>query len=1120
MLGLISAFCLSVSAEDVLVDKTSLVANTKDAWHGTNTYGSGVEHYYGSLTEVEDKPLWQTVENLPAGRYSVEVKVSANVANWAGWAATLVEGEEVGYVYLSSDGTEKTTTLEGHNNGSKGLVSGQPFTYTIEDVAVAEGGSAEIGIIISKKVVNWFTIQCVKFTQKAGETELIAVRKSELSDKITEASAVENPSSDLTKAISSAQNLVSNPTKLADFDNAIKLLTNLIAANDKYASVAEATIDNPVETDFVTNGTFDSNIAGWTSTTGAKNNGTASNQTGAFTGKFWENWNGAAYTGKMYQYINVPNGVYKLKIAAFTSNGTPSNLFVYANEDKVNLTSDAPTAYEVLTEVKNAEIEIGLNIASGSTWCGIDNVSLTYYGNADINVLRLGSIVSAYNSTLSEANGLLSSDMDAAAKSALQKAITDNTVTVTSSTTAEELNTAKGNLETAITNANTAIAVYSKKQAASTLIAKGAGADMTSLIVNNSFEDGLTSWTQSGMGIQNNTSVEQKDGSKYAESWQPNGNRNVSQVLILPQGQYKLTVHQRTRNLVSAAAYVGGTESAFPNNDSETDVDVVFYNEDWAEVTIGAKATGNGAASSWFAVDNFRLTYVAADLPSITASTGKMNSSVAAAQTSAFATYSSEKTYANYLAAKDAKDAADASIKVYAEVETYLTKAADLDTDGKTVYNKAIETISAAYTNEELTEFTDEQKADLDAALVAAAKAQTSIPSDMTLAIANPNFDGNVKGWTDEFSGKLNHGFQNNATYGTIKQFMECWAGQWSGATAPYVLPDGKLSQVITDLPAGKYTLTADVIATQQNAGQEGYVGSHAEETGIYLFAGETKSDALSIEGSAANHSVSVEINFAGGDLEIGIMADNTNCNWMVMDNVTLKLTGVYEEPVSTPTLTYTHSVSAPDASDEETEITYVRNIASVNKWQSLCVPFSIDAASAAEQGVILAEVTMATQVGDEIVVSIAKVTTGKTTSNSPCLIAATSSYTGSFKTNSTIGAPTTTYAAYPAGNFCCLMDGNAKKGISGSYVMSGGLLRQVQNSEASLPSNHWYLTPNDPSAKVRINAIGFDDEEATGIAAAIAESMNAKSYSINGVEVNANAKGLIIKDGKKVLVK
>ena len=152
--------------------------------------------------------------------------------------------------------------------------------------------------------------------------------------------------------------------------------------------LSDASATNGVMTDFVVNGTFDSGIGGWSRTGSFKNNQTANNQSGAFTGNFYENWNGNALVNKMYQTIsNIPNGTYKLKIAAFVNTLANPNesQYVFANNDKVYLTTGDPTSYEVWTVVENNSVEIGLEqTTETANWMGIDNVSLTYYGPGDV----------------------------------------------------------------------------------------------------------------------------------------------------------------------------------------------------------------------------------------------------------------------------------------------------------------------------------------------------------------------------------------------------------------------------------------------------------------------------------------------------------------------------------------------------------------------------------------------------------------------------------------------------------------------------------------------------------------------------------------------------------------
>ena len=178
--------------------------------------------------------------------------------------------------------------------------------------------------------------------------------------------------------------------------NAFAVDEEILAANT--AKVEGATAENPIATDFVVNGTFDNEVAPWQTTTGAQNKALATNQQGAFTGRFYENWNPSPYVGKMYQTIeNIPNGVYELKICAFVNVFDGNCQYVYANEAKTNLTTGAPTAYSVFVEVTTNTIEVGLEQTEAKTeWMGIDNISLTYFGaEATIDDARFGSYIKA-----------------------------------------------------------------------------------------------------------------------------------------------------------------------------------------------------------------------------------------------------------------------------------------------------------------------------------------------------------------------------------------------------------------------------------------------------------------------------------------------------------------------------------------------------------------------------------------------------------------------------------------------------------------------------------------------------------------------------------------------------
>ena len=175
-----------------------------------------------------------------------------------------------------------------------------------------------------------------------------------------------------------------------DINNAVKSL------NNKIAELVDP--ENPVDmTSNIVNPDFNGEtISGWTSTTKAQNNGTANNVADdpatnpdkAFDGKFYENWNPSAYTGKMYQEVkDLPNGVYKCSLAAFVQtldlkNAVNQKQYVYFNDTKLPLTTTNAKVYTKCIDVANNTIEMGLAQDSAiANWMGLDNAKIEYYGS-------------------------------------------------------------------------------------------------------------------------------------------------------------------------------------------------------------------------------------------------------------------------------------------------------------------------------------------------------------------------------------------------------------------------------------------------------------------------------------------------------------------------------------------------------------------------------------------------------------------------------------------------------------------------------------------------------------------------------------------------------------------
>lgn len=190
----------------------------------------------------------------------------------------------------------------------------------------------------------------------------------------------------------------------AVYNNTASTVEELTAATEsakkKIANNIELnyTPSNPLnmDEDYVINYEFgDASL--WEYTTGAQNHGTATNKVSEagrdgsyyFSGTFWENWNPGTFTGKLYrQMTQMPHGVYRLELAAFTNSGYGS--YIYLNGDSTEVTYGSPEAYEVITLVEETDtVEVGLKVVYPANWVGIDNCHLTYYGNSDASFAYL-----------------------------------------------------------------------------------------------------------------------------------------------------------------------------------------------------------------------------------------------------------------------------------------------------------------------------------------------------------------------------------------------------------------------------------------------------------------------------------------------------------------------------------------------------------------------------------------------------------------------------------------------------------------------------------------------------------------------------------------------------------
>ena len=452
---LFMSMLFGVSAFAADIDKTDKVGTSKEAWNApggpVNIDGISMPEKYEETTATLGDVMWQTVEGLDNGTYTVELWANARYTAGRGFESAATDGQ-LECTFLFANNVEISIPVvfnpDLNNNTS----------HVLEGVEVTDG-TLKMGMTKKADGSNWHTIQIKSLTLHASDDAALASAKADLQAAIDAAAAVSPATEALTAAIAVAQGVLETATTPEEVLAAVAPLqaATVLAVNTN--AVAGATVAAPVVTNFVVNGTFDSTTAPWKCTTGAQNQALASNQTGAFTGNFFENWNPSNYTGKIYQVVeNIPNGLYELSICAFASVYDGTAQYVYANADKTYLVAGAPTAYTVRTTVTDNKIEVGLEqTAAVNNWMGIDNVSLKYFGEVSGDYA-----LELYKGTKAAAEALLGEKMSPEAKAALEAALAAEV----DETSEEALIAAEAALQEAITAANVSINLYASNKAA------------------------------------------------------------------------------------------------------------------------------------------------------------------------------------------------------------------------------------------------------------------------------------------------------------------------------------------------------------------------------------------------------------------------------------------------------------------------------------------------------------------------------------------------------------------------------------------------------------------------------------------------------------------------------
>ena len=147
-------------------------------------------------------------------------------------------------------------------------------------------------------------------------------------------------------------------------------------------------------------------------------------------------------------------------------------------------------------------------------------------------------------------------------------------------------------------------------------------------------------------------------------------------------------------------------------------------------------------------------------------------------------------------------------------------------------------------------------------------------PIDYTSNIVNPSFESGFDGW-------INNGMQTqNNTEPSAAKTGSYYCEKWCDSR--YSLADASVTQTITGLKDGDYLVTATCHAEKQ--------GNTNPVSGVYLMAGSNKTAVT------ATATYQVTATAAGGELTIGFGCENTDANWMTVDNFRIKWIGSSDE--------------------------------------------------------------------------------------------------------------------------------------------------------------------------------------------------------------------------------
>lgn len=824
------------------------------------------------------------------------------------------------------------------------------------------------------------------------------------------------------------------------------------------------------------------------------------------------------------QTINLPAGKYRMTVVALQRTnmtgtvyaGETSTIIAQVPSSTVNNRSQAANwfaagngkNYVYFNLDNTSDVTIGLRVdeTTGDHWTVWQSFKLeTFDESVAASYFKPG-----YDDAMAAAVAYKDVDMFDADKTALNTAISENTVEEASATIAA-YESAIANLNAATAAAATAAANYTQYTAVVAAIGENTNVDLTSFVVNADFqENSLNGWTSvDGGNVANNGNF---NSTYFTERWKNGvalGSGSLTHdAIVLPAGLYRITAD--AQNIEQYNSSAAGTGLFLCANDEQTEIGAkgnyaVFIKvADKTPLTI--KFLQDNCTGNWIAYDNVTLTYVAADYVYSTVE-GKMNATVAAAQTTAVEAFEAEENGTNYQALMEAIAAAQASKDAYVAAKKAIDDAKAL----KEAHNFATATATTTFADAIAAIETPYEANTL--ATDAAAAAGTTLGTSLSGWRANPNAAA---------VNYMENGFDLNDFDAAL--YINTWSneGESDGSNfkAPFYeyytgdansLGVNTWTATLNNLENGLYKVSA-LVRVRTNNGAENVTdatgvsidvnGSNAVDVTDGEQVGETRFviGTFEAEGYVKDGTLTFNVNIAEGN----------NISWLCFKNVKYTRIG------DIPSVAYSETAENNIEDMEVANVTITRTIK--NGYNSVVLPFSLTAdqvAAAFGEGTKVYNFSENSADANAVTINFNE-GDGSITANTPVLVNATLASTKQVFEGVQIVAPTEDVKV--AGTNVSFVGIYAPGSVvAGDYFMSSGKLYK-STGVTTIKAFRAYINAQEANGvKFFVNGQPFDYETAVnGIEAAPAE--NGAIYNISGQRVSKAQKGIFIVNGKKIV--